>query len=131
MKPRGGGSVGFCQNELLASDGMTGSQRPRPSATTSPMTFGWMKYLRNSLATVTFLAPFGISPLVYPTMLGIGFPASSVGEPGAALVTTSSAYHSRCLLLIASSARKGPTTAITLGLPWNAAFAAAALQLIT
>jgi hypothetical protein len=43
------------------------------------MTFGWMKYLRNSLATVMFLAPFGISPCVTPTMLGTGLPALSFG----------------------------------------------------
>jgi hypothetical protein len=53
---------------------MTGSQRPSPSSMNSPMTFGWTKYLRNSFATVTFFAPFGIMPWVTPTMLGTGLP---------------------------------------------------------
>ena len=39
---------------------MAGSQRPSPPFRYSFITFGWIKYFMKSLATSTFLAPFGM-----------------------------------------------------------------------
>ena len=65
----------------LATDGMHGTLRPSPTFRYSLQTFGWIRYLRNSFATATFLAPFGIRPQVVRAWLGTGLPAFETAAP--------------------------------------------------
>src|SRR5438105_3562546 len=52
------------QGSPFTTAGMHGTLRPSPTFRYSFTTFGWIKYLRNSFATATFCAPFGIRPQV-------------------------------------------------------------------
>src|SRR6516165_6847911 len=109
----------------LAIDGMHGTLRPSPTFRYSLQTFGWIRYLRNSFATVTFCAPLGISPQVVRAWLGTGLPAFDSGRP---IVTMSS--YSSFLLKIATSVEIEPSRSITIVLAWNALLSSASFQLI-
>src|ERR1700756_5975133 len=72
---------------LLTIDGMHGTLRPSPAFRYSLTIFGSIKYLRNSFATATFFAPFGISPPVVRAWPGTGLPSLLSAKP---IVTMSS-----------------------------------------
>src|ERR1700737_1366461 len=82
------GSAGSSHHgSALTIDGMAGTRRASPVFRYSLQTFGWIKYLRKSFATVTFFAPFGIRPQTGPAWLGTGLPSLLSGSP---IVTISS-----------------------------------------
>jgi hypothetical protein len=60
---------------------MHGTLRPSPTFRYSFTTFGWIKYLRNSFATATLFAPFGIRPQVVRAWLGTGLLVFDSGRP--------------------------------------------------
>jgi hypothetical protein len=62
-------------------DGIYGTFRPSPTFRYSLQTLGWIKYLRKSLATATFFAPFGISPQALAALLGTGLPSLLSARP--------------------------------------------------
>src|SRR5215471_14188746 len=106
-------------------DGMHGELRPSPAFKYSFTTFGSIRYLRNSFATATFLAPFGIRPQVVRAWLGTGLPAFESGR----LIVTMSSYSS-FLLKIATSVEIEPSMSITMVLAWKALLSSASFQLI-
>src|SRR6516225_4673634 len=109
----------------LAIDGMHGTLRPSPTFKYSLQTLGWIRYLRNSFATVTFFAPFGIRPQVVRAWLVTGLPSFDIGRT----IVTMSAYSS-FLLKSATSVEIEPSRSITLVLASKALLSSASFQLI-
>src|SRR6516162_1096535 len=109
----------------LTTDGMHGTLRPSPTFRYSFTTFGSIKYVRNSFATATFFAPFGIRPQVVRAWLGTGLPSFESGRP---IVTMSS--YSSFLLKIATSVEIEPSRSMTIVLAWKALLSSASFQLM-
>jgi hypothetical protein len=109
----------------LTIDGMHGTFRPSPTFRYSLQTFGWIKYLRKSLATSTFFAPFGIRPHALAALLGTGLPSLLRAKP---IVTMS--LYSCFLSKMATSVEIVPSRSITVVLAWKALLSSASFQLI-
>src|SRR5215472_12250740 len=69
------------QRSVFTIEGMHGIFRPSPVFSRSLLTLGWIIYLKKSLATVTFLAPFGTNRVLLVAWLGTGLPSLLSARP--------------------------------------------------
>src|ERR1700723_2702542 len=117
------GSPCVQKGSFLATDGIVGSQRPRPSFKKPFETSGLIRYVMNSLATSMLLAPLGMKAPPIPNSAVIGVPSFLFGKP---IVVTSARS---ALSLIATSVEIVPSRSITNSFEWNALLSSASFQL--